>query len=55
VLVRPERSRRLTEPFHSRLYTELHQLLHPDEPIMERLEDFDEKSYQLRLTRRHYR
>jgi hypothetical protein len=55
VLVRPERSRRLTEPFQSRLYSELHQLLLPDEPVMERLEDFDEKSYQLRLTRRHYR
>ena len=55
VLLRPERSRRLTEPFQSRLYAELHQLLQPDEPIMERLEDFDEKSHQLRLTRRHYR
>ena len=55
VLLRPERSRRLTEPFQSRLYAELHQLLQPDEPIMERLEDFDEKSHLLRLTRRHYR
>lgn len=55
VLVRPERSRRLTEPFRPRLYNELHSLLQPEAPMIERLEDFDEKSHQLRLTRRHYR
>jgi len=55
VRTRPERSRRLTVAFRPRLAVELQRLLAADDPLLERLEDFDEKASPLRPTRRHYR
>jgi hypothetical protein len=55
VRTKPERSRRLTVSFRPRLAAELRRLLAGDDPLLERLEDFDAKAAPLRPTRRHYR
>jgi hypothetical protein len=41
--------------FRPRLAAELRRLLAGDDPLLERLEDFDTKAAPLRPTRRHYR